>query len=44
VNRLKELGMRPLTDEEMDSPELSKYIVDNVKDFPGYRDTDGSDF
>lgn len=47
-NRLKELGMRALTDEEIDSPELRKYISEKLwidkKNFPGYRDTDGSDF
>lgn len=47
-NRLKELGMRSLTDEEMDSPELSRYIVEKLwndrKNFPGFRYAGGSDF
>ena len=47
-NRLKELGMRALTDEEIDSPELRKYISKKLwidkKNFPGFRYTDGSGF
>lgn len=47
-NRLKELGMRSLTDEEMDSPELSRYIFvklwNDRKNFPGYRSTNGNGF